>query len=227
MAVGRTATLAGAVTALLVTGVGALGADQPAVVAQARPVAAAALPAPPAPPPVRKSAPNWAPVPTPTTTPTWTDAPAAPAASAARPVRLRIPAIGVDSRIADIGVAASGALVPPRATDVAGWFSAGPAPGDNGPALLAGHVDSYTGPGVFFRLTELRRGDQVVVARADHSSVTFVVDSARRVSKAAFPTELVYSPKPVAMLRLVTCGGAFDPAARSYRDNIIVNATIR
>jgi sortase (surface protein transpeptidase) len=195
-------------------------------VAQARPAAAPIEPAPPvsAPPPAPA---GWAPVPTPTTAPTWTEAPPAPAAGTARPVRLRIPAIGVDSRIVDIGVDGDGALVPPATTDVTGWFTGGPAPGGTGPALLAGHVDSYTGPGVFFRLTELRRGDTVVVARADHSSVTFVVDSTRRVSKTAFPTELVYAPKPVSMLRLVTCGGSFDGAARSYRDNIIVNATIR
>jgi sortase (surface protein transpeptidase) len=126
-----------------------------------------------------------------------------------------------------IGVDATGALVPPQRADVTGWFTAGPVPGTIGPALLAGHVDSRTGPGVFFRLAELRRGDVVTVDRADGGTVSFVVGSVERVSKAAFPTELVYSPKPVAMLRLVTCGGSFDRSAQSYRDNIIVNATIR
>jgi sortase (surface protein transpeptidase) len=140
---------------------------------------------------------------------------------------VRIPAIGVDSRIVNIGVDATGALIPPATTEVTGWFRAGPVPGAIGPALLAGHVDSRAGPGVFFRLTELRPGDVVTVDRADHTSVSFVVDSSTRVSKTAFPTDLVYSPKPVAMLRLITCGGSFDSSVRSYRDNIIVNATIR
>ena len=153
--------------------------------------------------------------------------PLTPAPAATRPVRVRIPAIGVDSRIVDIGVDGAGALVPPRTTEVTGWFAAGPVPGTIGPALLAGHVDSRAGPGVFYRLAELRRGDVVTVDRADRTSVSFVVDSTRRVRKTAFPTELVYSPKPVAMLRLVTCGGSFDPGARSYLENIIVNATIR
>jgi hypothetical protein len=182
------------VAALLAAGVVALGADRPGLVAQTRP----------APPPA----------------PTWTVMPATPAPVTARPTRLRIPAIGVDSRIVDIGVDRAGALVPPRTTDVTGWFTAGPAPGTIGPALLAG-------PGVFFRLAELRPGDVVVVDRAGGGPVSFVVASSARVPKTAFPTDLVYSPKPVAMLRLVTCGGSFDRRAGSYRDNLIVNATIR
>jgi len=190
--------------ALLAAVVVLLGADHPGVVARAQPPAPSAAPVP-----------------------TWTVMPVSPVPAATRPVRVRIPAIGVDSRIVAIGVDATGALVPPRSADVTGWFTAGPVPGTIGPALLAGHVDSRAGPGVFFRLTELRRGDVVTVDRADHSAVSFVVDSTERVSKAAFPTGLVYSPKPVAMLRLVTCGGSFDPSARSYRDNVIVNATIR
>jgi len=202
---GRFAAPAVAV-ALLAAAVVLLGADQPGVVA-----AQTRTPAPPA------AAPK----------PTWTVVPMAPEPAVARPVRVRIPAIGVDSRIVDIGVDRTGALVPPDTTDVTGWFTAGPLPGATGPALLAGHVDSRAGPGVFFRLREVRTGDVVTVDRADHTSVSFVVDSTARVAKAAFPTELVYSPRPVAMLRLVTCGGSFDPSVRSYRDNIIVNATIR
>jgi sortase (surface protein transpeptidase) len=197
------ATSSTTAVALLVAAVVLLGADQPGgVAAQTR------TPAPPA-------------------APTWTVVPMTPEQAVARPVRVRIPAIGVDSRIVDIGVDGTGALVPPDTTDVTGWFTAGPLPGATGPALLAGHVDSRAGPGVFFRLREVRAGDVVTVDRADHSSVSFVVDSTARVAKAAFPTELVYSPRPVAMLRLVTCGGSFDPSVRSYRDNIIVNATIR
>ena len=142
------------------------------------------------------------------------------------PTRVRIPAIGVDSAIIDIGVDRAGVLIPPATTDITGWFSAGPVPGTVGPALLAGHVDSRAGPGVFFRLGSLRPGDEVVVARADGSTVAFTVESTVRVAKVAFPTELVYSPLPVPMLRLITCGGEFDNDARSYRDNIIVDAVL-
>jgi sortase (surface protein transpeptidase) len=160
-------------------------------------------------------------------TPSWTMAPTPAEAVVAPPARVRIPAIGVDSAVVTIGVDAAGALVPPATTDVTGWFSAGPAPGAVGPALLAAHVDSRAGPGVFFRLVELRPGDEVTVDRTDGTSVMFVVTGTTRVAKTAFPTDLVYSPLPVPAMRLVTCGGSFDHSARSYRDNIVVDAAIK
>ncbi|GLZ31891.1 hypothetical protein Lesp02_40790 [Lentzea sp. NBRC 105346] len=143
-----------------------------------------------------------------------------------RPVGLRVPAIGVTSPLAELGIDASGALVPPERFDVAGWFAAGPAPGGPGPALLAGHVDSRAGPGVFHRLGSLRPGDLVLVSRADGSELRYVVSRTYSVAKTAFPTDLVYAPAPRSELRLVTCGGSFDPSVRSYRDNVIVEALL-
>lgn len=161
------------------------------------------------------------------TEPSWATAPAqSTAPPAARPVRVRIPAIGVDRAIIDLGVDSAGALVPPESAEVVGWFTAGPTPGDVGPALLAAHVDSRAGPGAFFRLIDLKAGDTITVERADQSTVDFVVVSTSKVAKAAFPTELVYAPLPVPMLRLITCGGTFDHAAHSYRDNVIVEAAL-
>lgn len=153
-------------------------------------------------------------------------APAGDAGSAAarRPVQLRVPAIGVDTPLVDLGVDAAGALVPPATADVAGWFGAGPAPGDAGPALLAGHVDSRSGPGVFFRLRDLVPGDRIEVTRADGRVEAFAVSRLVQTPKTAFPTDLVYAPTPGPELRLVTCGGAFDRTVRSYRDNIVVEA---
>ncbi|TDV44293.1 class F sortase [Actinophytocola oryzae] len=160
-------------------------------------------------------------------TPSWTVEPTPTQDAVAPPARVRIPAIGVDSSIVDIGVDATGVLVPPPTTDVTGWFAAGPAPGAVGPALLAAHVDSVAGPGVFFRLVDLRPGDEVTVVRTDGTSVVFTVTGTTRVAKTAFPTDLVYSPLPVPALRLVTCGGSFDHSARSYRDNLIVDAALK
>lgn len=139
-------------------------------------------------------------------------------------MRVRIPAIGVDSALIELGMDATGTLGAPQSAEVAGWFAAGPAPGDDGPALLAGHVDSRTGPGVFFRLAELATGNRIEVQRSDGSVVTFVATGRVQSPKSAFPTETVYAPTPGPELRLVTCGGGFDQAARSYRDNIIVQA---
>jgi sortase (surface protein transpeptidase) len=157
-------------------------------------------------------------------TPNWATAPAQEEVPVARPVRIRIPAIKVDAPVIGIGVDASGALTPPETTDQVGWFTQGPTPGAIGPALLAGHVDSRAGPGVFYHLADLRDGDSITVLRADGSSVTFAVVSTTRVAKTAFPTELIYAPVPVPLLRMVTCGGTFDRSIRSYRDNVIVEA---
>jgi sortase (surface protein transpeptidase) len=140
------------------------------------------------------------------------------------PTHVRIPSIGVDSALIDLGVDATGALVPPESAAVAGWFAGGPEPGDDGPALLAGHVDSRDGPGVFYRLRELEAGDRVEVARADGSTVVFIVTRVTQTAKTAFPTRQVYAPTPGPELRLVTCGGTFDRSVRSYRDNIVVEA---
>lgn len=136
-----------------------------------------------------------------------------------------IPDIGVDSTLVPLGVDATGALVPPERYDVAGWFAAGPLPGTVGPAVIAGHVDSRAGPGVFYRLEEMVVGQIVTVAVSDGSSVRFAVTAVGQYPKTDFPTELVYGPTPGRELRLITCGGNFDPSRRSYLDNIVVYAT--
>jgi len=142
----------------------------------------------------------------------------------AEPVRLRIPAAGVDTPLVRLRRAADGTVEVPTDFGVAGWFAEGPRPGQIGPAVILGHVDSRAGPAVFFRLKDLRPGAEVVVDRADGSTVTFRVTGALRVPKVEFPTDEVYGPTLEPSLRLVTCGGSFDRAARSYRDNVIVSA---
>ncbi len=142
------------------------------------------------------------------------------------PTRVRVPAIDVDSHLARLGVDGSRALVHPTNFAEAGWFTGGPTPGATGPAVIAGHVDSYEGPAVFFRLAELEPGDEVLVDRADGTTVAFTVMSVERHRKDAFPTEQVYGPTPRAELRLITCGGEFDSDARSYRDNVVVSTVL-
>jgi LPXTG-site transpeptidase (sortase) family protein len=144
----------------------------------------------------------------------------------AAPTRVRVPGIDVDSSLVRLGVDGSGSLVPPEDFARAGWFTDGPAPGETGPAVIAGHVDSYRGPAVFFRLSELEEGDEVLVDRADGTAVRFTVTEVARYPKDDFPTEKVYGPTPHAELRLITCGGEFDPDVRSYRDNVVVSAVL-
>jgi Sortase domain len=147
------------------------------------------------------------------------------------PVRLEIARIGVDTALQRLGQDRGGAVeVPtgPRQWQDAGWYAGegGTRPGDPGSAVILGHVDSKRGPAVFFRLRELRTGDPVVVVRADGSRVRFVVERVEQYPKGRFPTEDVYYPTLSPKLRLVTCGGDFDPAAGHYRDNVIVFASL-
>lgn len=165
--------------------------------------------------------PSWGPVAVQPVAPTLVDG------VVPRPVGVRVPSIGVASPLVDLAVDGTGALVPPQRFDVAGWYAAGPAPGGRGPAMLAGHVDSRAGTGVFYRLRELRPGDEVFVSRVDGSELRFVVSKTYSTAKETFPTDLVYSPTPVSELRLVTCGGAFDYASRNYYDNVIVEAVLK
>jgi hypothetical protein len=147
-------------------------------------------------------------------------------ASVAAPVRVRVPSAGVDAALMGIDLDAAGTLVPPADDSVAGWYRAGPAPGEIGPAVLTGHVDSAAGPAVFFRLRDVAVGDAVLVERADGTTARFTVTRVARYPKDAFPAAAVYAPTPGAELRLITCGGTFDRAARSYRDDVVVDAVL-
>jgi hypothetical protein len=144
---------------------------------------------------------------------------------AAAPVRLQVPSADVDTALTGIDLDAAGTLVPPSDDTLAGWYRHGPAPGDAGPAVLTGHVDSVAGPAVFFRLRNVAVGDPVLVERADGTTVRFTVTQVARYAKDAFPAAEVYGPTPDAQLRLITCGGVFDRAARSYTDNLVVYAS--
>jgi hypothetical protein len=142
----------------------------------------------------------------------------------AAPVRIRIPAMHVDSKLIDLGLRPDGSVAVPPRTDVAGWYDGGPRPGQPGPAVILGHVDSKDGPGIFIDLHAVKAGTEIRVDRADGSSATFTVTKVQKVAKTRFPTDLVYAPTLDPTLRLVTCGGSFDRAKGSYRDNVIAFA---
>ena len=144
----------------------------------------------------------------------------------APPVRMWIPAIAVSTRLLRLGRLPDGSLEVPRDWDTAGWYDQGPRPGQPGPAVILGHVDSKTGPAIFYRLQELRPRDIVRVGLADGRILVFRVQQVRRYPKDRFPTEAVYLPTLNRELRLITCGGEFDYASGHYRDNIVVYATL-
>jgi len=148
------------------------------------------------------------------------------AAQAARPVWVSVPAIGVRTSLVNLGLNRNGTLQVPASTAVAGWFTGSPRPGMVGSAVIAGHVDSRAGPGIFFWLRTLRPGDRVYVGRADGTMAVFTVTRVRMYAKDQFPTAAVYGPVPDAELRLITCGGVFDRSLGSYLSNVVVFARL-
>jgi sortase (surface protein transpeptidase) len=146
---------------------------------------------------------------------------AAGAHSVPLPVSLVIPAIGVRTRLIRLGTTSAGTLQVPKTTSVAGWYTGSARPGAIGPAVIAGHVDSLAGQGIFFQLKVLRPGDKVYVKRAGGTIAQFVITAVRFYVKTRFPTEAVYGPVPYAAIRLITCGGIFDHATGSYLSNVV------
>jgi LPXTG-site transpeptidase (sortase) family protein len=140
------------------------------------------------------------------------------------PARVAIPAIGVDAPVVDLGKNSDGTLEVPD-WQQAGWWRRGPEPGERGPAVIAGHVDSTSGPDVFYRLEELQPGDRIDVQLDDGGSVAYAVQRIEVFPKDAFPTLDVYELTPGPELRLITCDGEFDDSTGHYVDNLIVFAT--
>ena len=151
--------------------------------------------------------------------------PQSAAAQVARPVSLTIPLIGVKTNLITLGLAAGGAMQVPSTSTVAGWFTGSPRPGAVGSSIIVGHVDSKSGPGIFFRLPELKKGDDVYVKRSDGTTAEFRVTEVQEYPKDHFPTETVFGATPDAELRLITCGGTFDSVTGHYLSNIIVYAS--
>lgn len=140
---------------------------------------------------------------------------------ASPPVEIDIPKLGVRSVIVNLDRNPDGTVQVPASFHVAGWYEHSVTPGQTGPSVIVGHVDSTSGPGVFYRLGTLTPGDHVTVTRADHRTVSYVITGVRQYPKSAFPTLDVYGNTPTPTIRLVTCGGTFDNTTGHYLSNIV------
>ncbi len=155
---------------------------------------------------------------------------AAPVSQYARsaPVRLMIPKIALDATfVPPLGLNEDKTVSVPDSYTEVGWYTYGATPGEIGPAVILGHVDSYEGAAVFFSLGQLEEGDEVTVEREDGTTATFVVESKERVPQSDFPTEKVYGQIDYAGLRLVTCTGVFNRGKQEYSHNLIVYARLK
>ena len=150
--------------------------------------------------------------------------------AASAPLAITIPSIGVQSTLVQLGLNPDKSIEVPPLDDPdskAGWYKYSPTPGQIGPTVILGHVDSVKyGPGVFFKLGALQPGATVEVTLTDRVVAVFTVDKVVAYPKSAFPSSAVYGAIHHPGLRLITCGGAFDPAAGSYESNIVAYATL-
>ena len=139
---------------------------------------------------------------------------------------LTIPAIDVSTDVIGLGQHPDGTVEVPDDPAAAGWFQLGPTPGSAGSSVILGHVDSTSGPAVFYRLDELRAGDRIAVRLDDGTTVRFRVHSNQTYANADFPARKVYGKQGRSQLNLVTCGGAYDAARGGYQSNVVVNARL-
>jgi hypothetical protein len=145
------------------------------------------------------------------------------------PVSVDIPAIGVTSDLLDLGLNANGSIQVPSlvtSADEAAWYKYSATPGQIGTSVIEGHVDSYQGPAVFYRLGALQPGDTVDVTLADGITAIFRITGVRQYLKSNFPAKAIYGATDYAALRLITCGGVFDYAAGHYLSSIVVFASL-
>jgi sortase (surface protein transpeptidase) len=144
----------------------------------------------------------------------------------AKPVRLKIPSLGVDAPMVNLGLNANQTLQVPKEDNEVGWYVGSPAPGVVGPSVMVGHLDSMRGPAVFRDLKKLQPGDTVEVMREDGSSAVFKVDSSQTYSQDNFPTDKVYGSLDYPGLRLITCAGKYSRLKGRYSDNLVVFASL-
>jgi sortase (surface protein transpeptidase) len=161
-------------------------------------------------------------------TPYSLEATTTPQFARSAPSELRIPKLNLNAEFeAPLGLNEDRTIEVPETYTKVGWYENGATPGEVGPAVILGHVDSYEGPAVFWPLGKLEEGDEIEVEREDGTTAIFVVEYSKRFDQDEFPTELVYGPTEQPTLRLVTCSGTFDKAAQKYSHNLVVFATLK
>ncbi|MEV6165270.1 class F sortase [Streptomyces sp. NPDC052052] len=166
------------------------------------------------------------PSPSPSQSPSPSPSAVGPTMPRSVPTRLQIPSLAVNAPFTPLSLGPTGQLnaPPPNDKNLVGWFKGGATPGELGTAIVAGHVDTTTGPAVFLQLRFLKPGSTVDITRADGSVATFRVDSVETFKKSEFPDKRVYADTSSAQLRLITCGGPYNRAVKEYEDNVVAFA---
>lgn len=143
------------------------------------------------------------------------------------PTRISIPSVGIDNSVISVGRSDDGSMEVPALFDpVTGWYKYSPTPGEIGPSVIVGHVDTHKGPSVFWRLGQVKPGEIIEITRADSTVVKFKVEALKQFEQDNFPNAEVYGNLDHAGLRLITCGGTFNRQTGRYTQNTVVFASI-
>lgn len=141
------------------------------------------------------------------------------------PTGLEIPVLHLKATFGrPLGVTDTGEAEVPDKPEEVGWYQHSPTPGERGPAVIFGHVDSYKGPAVFYTIGQLEPGNDIFIDREDGSRVHFVVRKIKRYPRTDFPTSEVYGEIDHAGLRLVTCSGQYNYSLGRYSHTLVVYA---
>jgi hypothetical protein len=151
-----------------------------------------------------------------------------PVLASSPPVEIGIRALGLDAPVHPVGIAPDGTIAVPASDrrDEAGWYDRSPTPGQYGPSVIVGHVDTTTGPAVFHGLSGLRPGNKIEIVREDGTVAIFEVNSVKRFNKSQLPVDRVYGDFSRPALRLITCGGRWVGGSVGYADNVVVFASL-
>ncbi|NNN20898.1 MAG: class F sortase [Acidimicrobiales bacterium] len=141
------------------------------------------------------------------------------------PLFIDIPSINVSANLTQLGLNPDGTVQVPSSWYVPGWYRFGATPGQQGSAVILGHVDSVQGPAVFYSISQLKQGDIVSVGLSDGIVAHFSVTNVEMFQKSNFPDSSVYGNNGSSDLNLVTCGGAFDYQSHHYLSNVVVYTT--
>lgn len=153
-------------------------------------------------------------------------APAAMPLARAVPTHIDIEKIGISTSVVPLGLKSNGTMYTPAVPEQTGWYKYSPTPGERGPSIIVGHVDSPRGPAVFWRLGELAPGDIISIARADGTMARFRVSGIKVFDQNNFPTQEVYGNTTFAALRLITCSGTFNADSGHYSNNTVIFAEL-
>ncbi|GAB6930735.1 hypothetical protein JCM10914A_47180 [Paenibacillus sp. JCM 10914] len=139
-----------------------------------------------------------------------------------KPKQIWIPSVGIKAPVEPVGLLENGQMEVPVSSKVAGVFVDGILPGQKGNAILAGHVDNYTGPAVFYPLKKIKPGEPVVLSDNEGNYLVFKVVAVESYPTAEAPIERIFGDTDMEQLNLITCTGKYNRVKGEHEKRLVV-----